>query len=192
MTLHIIIRRFSEHGIFQLLLRKFWIQTWFCNCQQYLCLFHIVFEYTPGIHDQGNMLVLPNQLLCLVLSTLDQCFVFFQPILSHPHTQKRITLFSRCTNKHSQLETFSQPYFNRIFSTCLSHNSPAKRVPYRFRSRGTTVDHDLGHLCRGRRIQMSGDSDFGIFNNLGAPSILPGYKRILRQLLVLRILAVRI
>ena len=28
------------------------------------CLFHIVFEYTPGIHDQGKMLVLPNQLLC--------------------------------------------------------------------------------------------------------------------------------
>ena len=28
------------------------------------------------------------------------------------------------------------------------------------------LDHDLGHLCRGRRIQMSGHSDFGIFNNL--------------------------
>ena len=42
-------------------------------------------------------------------------------------------------------------------------------------SRGTTgssiLDHDLGHLCRGRRIQMSGHSDFGIFNNLGASSI---------------------
>ena len=24
----------------------------------------------------------------------------------------------------------------------------------------------LGHLCRGRRIQMSGHSDFGIFDNL--------------------------
>ena len=33
--------------------------------------------------------------------------------------------------------------------------------------RGTTgssiLDHDLGHLCRGRRIQMSGHSDLGIF-----------------------------
>ena len=28
--------------------------------------------------------------------------------------------FSRCTNKQSQLETFSQPCFNRIFSNCLS------------------------------------------------------------------------
>ena len=63
--------------------------------------------------------------------------------------------------------TFSQLYFNWIFSNFLFHNRPAKRWPYRFRSRGTTgssiLDHDLGHSCRGRRIQMSGHSDFGIF-----------------------------
>ena len=34
------------------------------------------------------------------------------------------------------------------------------------------LDHDLGHLCFGRRIQMSGHSDFGIFINDGASSIL--------------------
>ena len=82
--------------------------------------------------------------------------------------------FSRCTNKHSQLETFSQPYFNRILSNCISRDSLAKGGPYRFRSRGTTgssiLDHDLGHLCRGRRIQMSGQSDYGIFNIFGASS----------------------
>ena len=55
---------FPSMVVFQFSTRNFWIQTWFCNCQQYLCLFHIVFEYTPGIHDQGMMLVLPNQLLC--------------------------------------------------------------------------------------------------------------------------------
>ena len=92
-----------------------------------------------------------------------------QPIWCHPHTLRK-NPFSRCTNKHSQLETFSQPYFNKIFSNCLSHNSPAKGWPYRFRSRGTTgssiLDHDLGQLCRGRRIQMSGHSEFGIFNML--------------------------
>ena len=74
-----------------------------------------------------------------------------------------------------KLGIFSQPCFKRIFSNCLSHNSPAKGWPYRFRSRGTTgssmLDHDLGHLCRGRRIQMSGHSDFGTFNDLGASSI---------------------
>ena len=36
------------------------LKTWFCNCPQYLCLFHTVFEYTPGIHSQRKMLVHPN------------------------------------------------------------------------------------------------------------------------------------
>ena len=100
--------------------------------------------------------------------------------------------FSRCTNKQTQLETFSQPYFDRTSSDCLSHNYPASGCPYRFRSRGTTgssiLDHDFGHLCRGRRIQMSGHSDFGILNNLW--SIFHFYLVILHQLLVPRTLAV--
>ena len=33
-------------------------------------------------------------------------------------------------------------------------------------------DHDLGHLCLWRRIQIFGDSDIGIFNNDGASSML--------------------
>ena len=48
---------------FLFLPRKFAIQTWLCNCPQYFCLFHIVFEFSPSIHDQGKMLVLPNRLL---------------------------------------------------------------------------------------------------------------------------------
>ena len=78
---------------FQFSPRKFAIQTWLCNCPQYLCLFHIVFECSPSIHDQGKMLVLPNQPLHWVLSTSDQCLVSFQPIWCHPHTKIRITLF---------------------------------------------------------------------------------------------------
>ena len=27
--------------------------------------------------------------------------------------------------------------------------------------------HDFGHLCRGRRIRISGHSDFGILTNFG-------------------------
>ena len=34
------------------------------------------------------------------------------------------------------------------------------------------LDHDFGHLCFGRRIQISGHSGFGIFSNVGASSIL--------------------
>ena len=44
--------------------RKLAIQTWFCNCPQYLCLFHIVGECSPSTRDPGKMLVLPNRLLC--------------------------------------------------------------------------------------------------------------------------------
>ena len=40
--------------------RKFAIQTWFCNCPQYLCLFRIVVECSPSIHDLRKMLVLPK------------------------------------------------------------------------------------------------------------------------------------
>ena len=117
---------FPRNGNCSLLQRKFWIQTWFCNCQQYLCLFHIVFECIPGIHHQGMMLVLPNQLLCLSTFHIGSILCFFPAnLMSSTYTDKNNT-FSRCTNKHSQLETFSQPCFNRIFSNCLSHNSPAK------------------------------------------------------------------
>ena len=44
-------------------------------------------------HDQGKMLVLPIRLLYSVLSTSDQCFVSFQSIWCHPHTQIRTILF---------------------------------------------------------------------------------------------------
>ena len=108
-------------------------------------------------------------------------FCFFPAnFMSSTYTDKN-NPFSRCTNKHSQLETFSQPCCKRTFSNCLSHNSPAKGWPHRFCSRGTTgsstLDHDLGQLCRGRRIQMSGHSDFGIFNNLGILHIYLGRRR---------------
>ena len=59
------------------------------NCPQYLCLFHINFECSPSIHDPIKMLVLPNRLLCWVISTSDQDFVSFQPIfISSSYTDK--------------------------------------------------------------------------------------------------------
>ena len=45
------------------------------------------------------------------------------------------------------------------------------QIPFKRNDWSSILDHDLGHLCRGRRIQMSGHSDLGIFNNLGASSI---------------------
>ena len=54
--------------------RKFWIQTWFCNCLQYLCLFHIVVECTPSIHDPRKMLVLPKSTSLLSRTSLLSSF----------------------------------------------------------------------------------------------------------------------
>ena len=141
------------------------------------------------------MLVLPIQILCSVLTFhIGSIFCFFPAnLMSSTYTDKN-NPFSRCTNKHFQLETLSHPYFKRIFSNCLSHNSPARRWPYRIRSRRTTgssiVDHDFGHLCRGRRIHMSGHSDLEFSIILEHLLFLPVYKQILRQLLVLRNLAI--
>ena len=161
--------------VFQFLPRKFVIQTWFCNCPQYLRLFGNVFEYIPSIHDQGKMLVLPNQLLYWVISTSEQYFVSFQPILCHPHSHIIITLFDGVRISISNWKPSPNRTSIGFSQNCLSHNIPARGWPYKFRSRGTTgssiLDHDVGQLCRGRRIQMSGHSDLGIFNNFEASSI---------------------
>ena len=102
---------------------KFSIQTRLCNCLQYLCLFHIVFEYVPSFHDVGS----PKSTCLLNTFHIGSIFCFFPAnLMSSTHTAKN-NPFSRCTKKHSQLETFSQPCPNRIFSNCFSHNSPAKR-----------------------------------------------------------------
>ena len=65
---------FPSMVTFQLLRRKFWIQTWFCNCPQYLSLFHSVFEYTPDFHDwfsQINFFIeyFPHRIHILFLSS---------------------------------------------------------------------------------------------------------------------------
>ena len=76
---------------FQFHPRKFWIQTCFCNCQQYPCLFHVVFEYIPGTRSRKDV-GYPKSTSLLRHSTWDQGFVSFQPIWCHPHTQRRIIL----------------------------------------------------------------------------------------------------
>ena len=129
---------------------KFSIRTWFCNCPLYLCLFHIVFECSPSIHDPRRCRF--SQIDFFVESSfhIGSRFCFFPAnSMSYAYTDKN-NPFPRCTKRHSQFGIFSQPCFNWIFSNCLPHNSPAKGWPYRFRSRGTTgssiLDHDFGHL----------------------------------------------
>ena len=59
---------------------------------------------------------LPNGLFFEYFPHRINVLFIFRPIfMSSTYTDKN-NPFSRCTNKHSQLKTFSPPYFNRIFS----------------------------------------------------------------------------
>ena len=102
-------------------------------------------------------------------------FVSFQAFWCHPHTQIRIILFHDVQRDIPNLEFSPIHVSTGVSQIAFPYNSLAKRWPYRFLSRRTTrssiLDHDFGHLCRGRRIQMSGHSDLGILNNLWASSI---------------------
>ena len=105
-------------------------------------------QYTWSRKDVGS----PKATSLFGTFHIGSTFCFFPAnFMSSTYTDKN-NPFSRCTKRHSQFGVFSQPCFNKIFSTCLSHNSPAKGWPYKFLSRGTTgssiLDHDLGHLCR--------------------------------------------
>ena len=100
-------------------------------------------------------------------------FCFFPAILMSSTYSDKNPCFDE-QNEHSQFGTFSHQSSSRTSSNCLSHERPASGWPYRFRWRSitgsSTVAQDLGHLCRGRRFQTSGHSDFGILSNLGASS----------------------
>ena len=74
------------------------IQTWFCDCPQYLCLFHSVFEYIPGLHDQGKMLVL------LAVYLLSSC------LSSWPSTSSSTMWWtnSLCTSADKDLGTLAE------------------------------------------------------------------------------------
>ena len=70
------------------------IHTWSCDCQQYLCLFHIVFEYIPGKHDQGEMLVLPNSTPLFSTFHIGLIFCFFPAnLMSSTYTDKNNPFF---------------------------------------------------------------------------------------------------
>ena len=139
------------------------------------------------------MLVLTHQILCFVISTSDQCLVSFRPILCHPHTQIRIILFHDVQRDILNFE-FSPIHVSIGFSQIAFPICPATGWPYKFLSRRTTgssiLDHDLGHLCRGIRIQMSEHSDFGVSIICEHLPFSLGYKPILRLLLVHRNLAI--
>ena len=154
--------------VFLWLQQKSWLRTYLCMLSQCHYWLYILFEYNPNFRGRGMMLVLPDQRLSLEISKSVKYFLFCLPFGYRPHFQMRKVL-SLGWPKNIPNKNFSQPCSNITFSNCLSHNSPAKGWPYKFPPRTTTgssiLEHDLGHLCFGRCIQISGQSDFGIFNN---------------------------
>ena len=138
---------FEEWQFFCSLPRKFVIRTWFCICPQYLCLFDIVFECSPSTHDPGKMLFLPHRLLCEEISTSDQDFVSFQPILCHPHTQIRIILSHDVQRDISNLE-FSPSHASigssQITFPMIVLPKDDRTDSFSRRTTGSTIlDHDL-------------------------------------------------
>ena len=78
---------------------------------------------------------------------------------------------------HSQFGTFSEPGPNRInfFKLSFRHWSRkwlTKQISSKRNNWVFELDHDLGTLCRGTRIHMSGHADLGGFSNGWASSFL--------------------
>ena len=111
--------------IFLLLLRRFWIRTYFANCRQYLSLLRIHVDCTPSRCGQRMMLVLPNRRLSSILSASDRCSVSVQPILMSSTYIEKNNPFSVYENIPN-FGTFSQPCSNRTFSNCLLHHGPGR------------------------------------------------------------------
>ena len=90
---------FPSMVIFQLLLRKFWIQTWFCNCPQNISAYFTLSLSTSQVYMIKERCWFSQiDLFTEVHSTSDQYFSF-QPNWWNPYTQIRIITFSRCTNE---------------------------------------------------------------------------------------------
>ena len=95
---------FERKEVFLFFPLKFSIRTWFCICPQYFAYFTLSLSADHVFHNQGKMLVLPNRLLCSVISTSDQDFVSFLSNLWHPHTRIRIILFHAAQRDIPNLE----------------------------------------------------------------------------------------
>ena len=92
--------------VFLLLLQKSWIQTYFCNCPQYLCLFlhsHSVQpKYTWSRNDVGS----PKSTYFKGIFYIgSRCCLFPTIWTSSTYTDKK-NPFSLSTEKHSQFGTF--------------------------------------------------------------------------------------
>ena len=119
---------FPSMVIFPLLQRKFWIQTWFCNCPQYRCLFHIVFEVRPRYTWSRNDVGSPKSTSLFSTFHIGSFFCFFPPDLVSSTCTDKNSPFSRKTknnprilrffpNSRSGIQISGHSEFLRIFFT---------------------------------------------------------------------------
>ena len=83
-------RQVSQNKVvFQYLLQRFWIQTYFCICPQYLCLFDILFECNPNKRGQGMMSGRPKSTSFRSTFHIESMFCFFPAnLMSSTYTDK--------------------------------------------------------------------------------------------------------
>ena len=120
-------------------------------------------KYTWSKKDVGS----PKSTSLLSTFHIGLIFVSFQPILCHPHAQIRIIFFHDVQRDIPSWKLspnrisigFSQIAFPIIV---LPKEDDHTDFVQEETTGSSILDHDFGHLCRGRRIQMSGHSDLGI------------------------------
>ena len=158
----------SKYVVFLLLQQRLWIQTFILLSTMSLLVWH--FRWVQwSRNDVGS----PKPTSFISTFHIGSMFCFFPASLissSYTRTRRVLILCSRVSIPNLEL---SPIVFHRTFSNCLSHHSPAKGWPYRFRSREKTgssfLDHDFGHSVSSVDVSKHPDtSDFGIFNNDGA------------------------
>ena len=180
---------------FLLLRQRFWIRTYSCNCPPYLCMFGGLFECNPNRHGQGTMSVLSNQRLSRVFSPLSRCCVSFQPVF----------MASTYTDKNKSFFSVNEPAFpiwnpspNRVSIGFSQIAFPKIVLPKDDRTDFAQEERlGLRYWTMTSAICVVVDESkcldipiLEFFNFCGASSIFTWYRADMRQLLVLRNLAV--
>ena len=129
--------------------QKSWIRTYLCSLPQHRYSFlhsqRVQPKYTWSRNDVGS----PRSTSFMRIIQVRFMFSVLPASL----------ITSTYTDKHSQFRTErSQIAFPIVVLT-----EGVRTDSFRKERLAFMLDHDFGHLCRGRRIQMSGHSDLGIF-----------------------------
>ena len=118
--------------------------------------FHILNHETLKFSEHGSLSVGSSKYMSLLNAFPHRIHVLFL---------SRIILFHDVQRDIPNLE-FSPSHVSIGFSLIALPKTVLPKDDRKDFFQEERLDHDFGHLCRGRRIQLSGHSDLGIFNNL--------------------------